>query len=87
MMNVAIQYHNMTIIEVEGTIVDPKTVSNIDIAPGRGVSVLITTNQPSQNYMMETTVRERNIPVLTGRAIMAYSFMLGRWAWRRNIQC
>jgi L-ascorbate oxidase len=73
MMNVAIQDHTMTIIEVEGTIVDPKTVSNIDIAPGQRVSVLITTDQPSGNYMIETTVRERNIPGLTGRAILAYS--------------
>ena len=73
MMNVAIQDHNMTIIEVEGTIVDPKTVSNIDIAPGQRISVLITTDQPPGNYMIETTVRERNIPGLTGRAILAYS--------------
>jgi FtsP/CotA-like multicopper oxidase with cupredoxin domain len=77
MMNVVIQGHNMTIVEVEGTIVDPKTVSNIDIAPGQRVSVLITTDQPPGNYMIETTVRERNIPGLTGRAILAYSHTNG----------
>jgi L-ascorbate oxidase len=74
MQNVAIVGHNMTIVEVEGTIIDPPIeVSNYDLAPGQRVSVLITTDATPENYLIETTVRGRNIPDVKGRAILHYS--------------
>ena len=74
MQNVAIVDHTMTIVEVEGTIVDPPiTVSNYDLSPGQRVSVLITTDKEPGNYLIETTVRERDMPGLTGRAILRYN--------------
>lgn len=73
MQNVAIEGHEMTIVEVEGTLVDPPvTVSNYDVAPGQRVSVLVTMDQVPGNYWIETTVRERNIEGLTARAILHY---------------
>jgi FtsP/CotA-like multicopper oxidase with cupredoxin domain len=74
MQNVAIAGHNMTIVEVEGTMVEPVTVSNYDLAPGQRVSVLVTADQDDagQNFWIETSVRERDIPGLVGRAILSY---------------
>ncbi len=72
--NVAIAGHEMTIVEVEGTLVDPPiTVSNYDVAPGQRVSVLVTTDQVPGSYLIETSVRERNIPDLFGKAILHYT--------------
>ena len=60
-------------MEVEGTLVDPPvTVSNYDLAPGQRVSVLVTMDQEPGNYLIETTVRERDMPGVTGRAILHY---------------
>ena len=73
MQNVAITGHKMSIVEVEGTVIDPPVeVENYDLAPGQRVSVLITTDQMPENYLVETTVRERDIPGLTGRLILQY---------------
>jgi L-ascorbate oxidase len=72
--NVAIVGHNMTIVEIEGTIIEtPITVANYDVAPGQRVSVLITTDQEPGSYLIETSVRERNITGLFGRAILQYA--------------
>lgn len=75
MQNVAIAGHNMTIVEVEGTIVEPITVSNYDLSPGQRVSVLVTADQGDvgQNFWIETSVRQRDIPGLFGRALLSYS--------------
>eukprot|EP00539_Tryblionella_compressa_P000580 CAMPEP_0178737078 /NCGR_PEP_ID=MMETSP0744-20121128/2780_1 /TAXON_ID=913974 /ORGANISM="Nitzschia punctata, Strain CCMP561" /LENGTH=372 /DNA_ID=CAMNT_0020389591 /DNA_START=143 /DNA_END=1261 /DNA_ORIENTATION=- len=63
----------MTIVEIEGTPVNPVTVQNYDLSPGQRVSALVTANQDSGNFWIETTVREREVPGLTGRAILTYS--------------
>lgn len=74
MQNVAIAGHKMTLVEVEGTILDtPIELENYDLAPGQRVSVLVTTDQVPDNYYIGTSVRHRNIPGLTGRAILQYS--------------
>lgn len=73
MQNLAIANHTMTIVQVEGTNIDPPiTVDSIDVAPGQRYDVLLTTDQVPGTYLMETVVRERNIPGVTGQAILHY---------------
>lgn len=75
MMNFAITGHNLTIVEVEGTVVDPVVVESLDIANGQRYDVLLTTYDSPQlsSYLIETTVRERNIVGINGQAILYYS--------------
>jgi len=63
----------MTIVEIEGTVIDPVVVDTLDIAPGQRFDVLITADQPASSYWMEMSVRERDIPDLLGRAILQYA--------------
>jgi L-ascorbate oxidase len=72
MVNFAIANHSLTIVQVEGTNVDAFTVRSIDIAPGQRYDVLVTMDQTPGSYLIETKVRERNIPVL-GHAILQYA--------------
>lgn len=73
MQNVAIANHTLTIVQVEGTDIDPfVTVESLDIAPGQRYDVLVTANQVPGTYLMETTVRQRNVPGLTGQALFHY---------------
>ena len=76
MMNFAIASHNLTIVQVEGTSVKPFEVETLDIAPGQRFDVLVTADQEPGTYWIETTVRERDIPTLIGRAILQYSSLL-----------
>jgi L-ascorbate oxidase len=71
-MNVAITNHNITIIEVDGTIVDPISVTSIDLSPGQRFSVLLTADQDPADYWLRVTVRFRNYPNITGMAIVRY---------------
>ena len=50
----------MTVVEVEGTIVEPYEVQNLDIMPGQRYSVLVQADQESGNYWATTTVRYRS---------------------------
>ena len=73
MMNFAITSHNMTIVQVEGTNVKPVVVESLDIAPGQRYDVLVSADQEPGSYWIETTVRERDMPLVVGRAILHYS--------------
>jgi len=59
-VNFAIHGHNMTVVEVEGAIIQPYEVENLDIMPAQRYSVLITANQEPGNYWATTSVRYRN---------------------------
>jgi FtsP/CotA-like multicopper oxidase with cupredoxin domain len=73
MANFAIAQHNLTVVQVEGTNVNSFTVDSIDIAPGQRYDVLVVMDQPAGSYLIETTVRERNMPPeLKGQAILQY---------------
>ena len=50
----------MTVVEVEGTIVEPFEIQNLDIMPGQRYSVLVTMDQPPDIYWATTGVRYRN---------------------------
>ncbi|KAI0225320.1 hypothetical protein L0F63_002339 [Massospora cicadina] len=51
MFNFRIQNHKFTVIEVEGTLVEPVTVYHIDINSGERYSVLLHANQPIDSYV------------------------------------
>jgi FtsP/CotA-like multicopper oxidase with cupredoxin domain len=72
LMNFAIAGHNLTIVQVEGTNVEPVPVNSLDIAPGQRYDVLVTADQPASSYMIETTIRAREIPDVKGRAVFHY---------------
>ena len=59
-VNFAIQGHSMTIVEVEGSIVEPYEVQNLDIMPAQRYSVLVTADQEPSNYWGTTSVRYRS---------------------------
>lgn len=62
----------MTIVQVEGTNVEPVVVSSLDLASGQRYDVLVKADQPAGSYTIETTIRERNIPGVKGLAIFHY---------------
>jgi FtsP/CotA-like multicopper oxidase with cupredoxin domain len=59
-VNFAIANHTMTIVEADGTIVEPFDVSNLDVLPGQRYSVLIKVDQPAASYWATTSVRHRS---------------------------
>eukprot|EP00804_Cyclotella_cryptica_P023692 CCRYP_019323-RA/>CCRYP_019323-RA protein AED:0.11 eAED:0.08 QI:0/0/0/1/1/1/4/0/564 len=59
-VNFAIQGHTMTVVEVEGTIVEPFEVESLDIMPAQRYSVLVTMDQVPDYYWATTAVRYRN---------------------------
>jgi FtsP/CotA-like multicopper oxidase with cupredoxin domain len=73
MVSFAIADHLMTIVQVEGTNVEPVIVESLDLSPGQRYDVLITTDKDPGAYWIETTVRERAIVDVIGRAILRYS--------------
>lgn len=48
--HVSIDNHNMTIIEADGVETNPLTVNSFDIFPAQRYSVVITADQPIDNY-------------------------------------
>lgn len=59
-VNFKIQGHNMTVVEVEGTVVEPFEVESLEIMPAQRYSVLITADQEPGNYWATTSVRYRS---------------------------
>jgi iron transport multicopper oxidase len=60
----AIDQHPMTVVEVDGTIVKPKTnLNSIEIASGQRYAVIIETkNQTKGVFLMEIDIRWRTMP-------------------------
>ena len=71
-MNVAIEGHNLTVIEADGRPVVPIEVQSLDINSGQRYSVLINTTQPVDSYWISVKTRHRR-GVVTGQAILRYS--------------
>jgi len=71
-MNVAIKDHNLTIVEADGTPTSPVEVSSLDITPGQRYSVILNADQEPMSYWMQVTVRYRDMPNVTGLAILHY---------------
>jgi len=71
-LNFRIQGHKLKLVEVEGSHTVQNVYDSLDIHVGQTYSVLVTTNQPSQDYYMVASTRFTS-PVLTGLATFHYS--------------
>ncbi|XP_068653819.1 L-ascorbate oxidase homolog [Aristolochia californica] len=70
--NFRIQGHMMKVVEVEGSHTLQNTYSSLDVHLGQSYSVLVTADQPPQDYYIVVSSRFTN-PVLTSNAILHYS--------------
>lgn len=75
-INFRIQGHKMTLVEVEGTHTLQNTYDSLDIHLGQSYSVLVTADQPSQDYYIIASTRFTS-PVLTSTSILHYSNSAG----------
>ncbi|KAL2254922.1 UNVERIFIED_CONTAM: L-ascorbate oxidase [Sesamum indicum] len=71
-LNFRIQGHEMKLVEVEGTHTVQTTVSSLDVHVGQSCSVLVTADQPAQDYYIAVSTRFTD-QVLTTTAVLHYS--------------
>lgn len=67
----------MTLVEVEGTHTLQTTYSSLDVHVGQSYSVLVTMDQPGQDYYIAVSTRFTN-PVLTTTSVLHYSNSAGK---------
>uniref|UniRef100_A0A7N0UCW3 Uncharacterized protein n=1 Tax=Kalanchoe fedtschenkoi TaxID=63787 RepID=A0A7N0UCW3_KALFE len=70
-INFRIQGHKMKLVEVEGSHTLQNTYSALDIHLGQSYSVLVTADQPPQDYYVVVSSRFTS-PVLTSTAVLHY---------------
>ncbi|MCD7464375.1 hypothetical protein HAX54_052589 [Datura stramonium] len=75
-INFRIQGHKMVLVEVEGTHTLQNTYESLDIHLGQSYSVLVTMDQPGQDYYVVVSTRFTS-PVLTATSILHYSNSAG----------
>ncbi|ERN17406.1 hypothetical protein AMTRI_Chr02g215730 [Amborella trichopoda] len=75
--NFRIQGHKMKLVEVEGSHTLQNTYSSLDVHLGQSYSVLVTADQPGQDYYIVVSTRFTN-PVLTSTSILHYSNSQGQ---------
>ncbi|KAJ4963833.1 hypothetical protein NE237_023772 [Protea cynaroides] len=75
-LNFRIQGHNLKLVEVEGTHTLQTTYSSLDVHVGQSYSVLVTADQPAQDYYIAVSTRFTT-EILTGTAILHYSNSAG----------
>ncbi|XP_043712160.1 L-ascorbate oxidase homolog [Telopea speciosissima] len=75
-LNFRIQGHNLKLVEVEGTHTLQTTFSSLDVHVGQSYSVLVTADQPAQDYYIAVSTRFTT-KILTGTAILRYSNSAG----------
>jgi FtsP/CotA-like multicopper oxidase with cupredoxin domain len=75
-LNFRIQGHKLTLVEVEGTHTLQTTYSSLDVHLGQSYSVLVTADQPAQDYYVVVSSRFTN-PVLTTTGVLRYSNSAG----------
>jgi len=70
----SIDNHNMTVIEVEGTNVQPLPIDSLEIFVGQRYSVVVTANQPVANYWIRSLPNApgRNFGNLNNLAVLHY---------------
>ncbi|KAK1419718.1 hypothetical protein QVD17_28998 [Tagetes erecta] len=76
-LNFRIQNHRMKLVEVEGTHTVQQMYSSLDIHCGQSYSVLITADQPGQDYYIVVSSRF-NAPILTTTGILHYTNSAGK---------
>lgn len=60
LLNLVIQGHTLTVVELDGIPVTPKTVSSLDLSAGQRASVLLTADQPPGVYWIDAGTRGRS---------------------------
>lgn len=75
-LNFRIQNHKMKLVEVEGTHTLQTTYSSLDVHVGQSYSVLITADQPAQDYYIVVSTRFTS-QVLTTTGVLRYSNSAG----------
>lgn len=75
-LNFRIQGHKMKLVEVEGTHTLQTTYSSLDVHVGQSYSVLITADQPAQDYYIVVSTRFTS-RVLATTGILRYSNSAG----------
>lgn len=71
-LNFRIQGHKMKLVEVEGTHTIQTTYSSLDVHVGQSYSVLVTMDQPPQDFYIAVSTRFTN-KVLTSTGTLHYS--------------
>lgn len=75
-INFRIQGHKMLLVEVEGTHTLQNVYDSLDVHLGQSYSVLVTADQPAQDYYIVVTTRF-STQVLNSTAIFHYSNSAG----------
>ncbi|KAJ0025741.1 hypothetical protein Pint_09286 [Pistacia integerrima] len=75
-LNFRVQNHKMKLVEVEGTHTLQTTYSSLDVHVGQSYSVLITADQPGQDYYIVVSSRFTS-QVLTTTGVLHYSNSAG----------
>lgn len=76
-LNFRIQNHNLKLVEVEGTHTLQTTYSSLDVHVGQSYSVLVTADQPGQDYYIVASSRFTT-PILTTTGTVHYTNSAGR---------
>ncbi|KAI3778479.1 hypothetical protein L2E82_07813 [Cichorium intybus] len=76
-LNFRIQNHRMKLVEVEGTHTVQQMYSSLDVHCGQSYSVLITADQPGQDYYIVVSSRFTN-PILATTGFLHYSNSAGK---------
>ncbi|GJN02065.1 hypothetical protein PR202_ga19383 [Eleusine coracana subsp. coracana] len=71
-LNVMIQDHNMTLVEVEGTHTVQNSYSSLDVHAGQSLSVLVTADRPASDYPIFVSTRFANSS-LNSTAVVRYA--------------
>ncbi|XP_062117538.1 L-ascorbate oxidase homolog [Humulus lupulus] len=78
-LNFRIQNHKMKLVEVEGTHTLQTTYSSLDVHVGQSYSVLVTADQPGQDYYIVVSSRFTTGPhSLTTTGVLHYSNSAGK---------
>ncbi|KAI4336723.1 hypothetical protein L6164_015214 [Bauhinia variegata] len=75
-LNFRIQNHKMKLVEVEGTHTLQTTYSSLDVHVGQSYSVLVTADQPAQDYYIVVSSRFTT-KILTTTGVLHYSNSAG----------
>lgn len=76
-LNFRIQNHRMKLVEVEGTHTVQQMYSSLDVHCGQSYSVLVTADQPGQDYYIVVSSRFTT-PILTTTGVLHYTNSAGK---------
>eukprot|EP01025_Chloroclados_australasicus_P022165 TRINITY_DN22990_c1_g1_i1.p1 TRINITY_DN22990_c1_g1~~TRINITY_DN22990_c1_g1_i1.p1 ORF type:complete len:626 (+),score=31.73 TRINITY_DN22990_c1_g1_i1:130-1878(+) len=60
-LNVWIESHNMTIVRIDGNLIEPFEVQSLDINSGERYDVIVEMNQPKDRYCIQVETRYRSM--------------------------